>query len=222
MGADQRRHCILFMASLGVNNKKIAELLRVNVKTKKWRLRGNITEKPRVCEPRVLTKKMKVIITHLCRDNWNASTRWVAKAISLSSHDQVGRTTVSKSTVSHYVHSTDWGKTAYKRQTATMSSSKNVLDHQRFCGTIQSLGYCGHSQQATELLEHILFIDELFIELYPLPNAQNTWIRTSNQQFLTPVSMPKHGRKIMVTGGMCTKGLMMLHIFEQGQTVDGD
>lgn len=222
MDAAQRRQSILFMASLGSSNKKIAELLRVNIKTvEKWRSRENTTEKPRVCKPRVLTEEMKVIITHLCRDNWNASTRLVAKTISLSGDDLVDKSTVSKSSVSRYVRSTDWGKIAYKRQTATMLSSKNIHDRQRFCGNIHSLGYCGRDQQATMLLEHILFTDESIIELYPSPNAQNTRIRTSNRQLLIPESVPKNGTKIMVAGGMCAGGLTELHIVEQGKTVDG-
>jgi transposase len=223
MDAKEKRHRILFLGHLGVKSATIAELLQVNIKTvEKWRSRGNAMAQPKMCEPRVLTMAMKASITELCRDRWNVSTRKVAKIITSATNNQVNGTTISKSSVSRFLRSTDWGRVAYKAQTATMLTSKNVLDRLTFCTTIHFLGYCDLNPQSQALVEHILFTDESIIELFPSPNSQNTRIRTSSRELLAPLPIPKNGLKIMVAGGMCARGLTELHIVDQGQTVNGD
>lgn len=79
--------------------------------------------------------------------------------------------------------------------------------------------YCDGTPLSRWLLDHVLFTDESFVELYPKPNSQNMRIRTSNPEAISPVLRPKFGLKIMVAGGLCANGLTELHIVDAGATV---
>jgi hypothetical protein len=103
-----------------------------------------------------------------------------------------------------------------------MLSQKNVRDRFRFCSELMALGYCERTNQGDLLRNNFLFTDESFIELYPKPNSQNMRIRPSNPEQRASASIPKHGLKIMVAGGMAGSGLTKLHIVDAGATVDGE
>jgi transposase len=205
---------------LGLKNSAIAALLKVNIKTViKWKQRDDVTDLPRPRPSPVLTPSTKAAITSHCKDIWGASTRQVARILNASPEFVTTGLTISKSSVSSFVRSTDWGRIAYRVQTKPLLSSKNIADRLTFCQMVIRKNYCDGTPHSRILLDHLLFTDESFVELYPKPNSQNMRIRTAKPEAISPVFKPKHGLKIMVTGGLCANGLTELHIVDSGATV---
>lgn len=216
----ENRVTIQALCGLGLTCKKVAELLKLNVKTvKKWKGRTGTAELPRRKQPRVLTEDVKETIQMLGRDVWGASTRKITKTINSSeSFIQQGQT-ISRSCVLKYLKTTDWGRFSYRPIIKPLLSQKNVSDRLAFCAMIRALHYCGGDDESKQLVGDILFTDESIVELFPKPNAQNTRIRTLEPQHRSPIQVPKHGLKIMVAGGLCANGLTRLHIVEDKSTV---
>jgi transposase len=209
------------LGRLGLKNSVVSRMTKTNIKTvKKWKSRSSVQDLSRPRVSFVLTDDMKGAITLLCRDEWGASTRRIAKTISADKDLYSVNTTISKSTVSAYVRTTDWGRVAYRAQVKPMLSAKNIRDRLTFCQMVKNQGYCDDTQQSRRLLDHILFTDESVIELYPKPNKQNMRIRTSEPNHRFPTFRPKNGVKIMVAGGLSVHGLTKLHIVDAGSTVN--
>jgi transposase len=215
---------IQFLSQHGVKSKTIAERLNLNIKTvHKWMGREHIIDLPHPGRPPLmLSDNTRDKIEELCRDKWNASIRKTAHTLNASTDYQVREKVISKSTVCSFIRSTDWGRIAYRAQTAPMLTEKNVRDRLAFAHMVQDAGYCDGDEHADELLQHLLFSDESVIELYPKPNSQNTRIRTTNRELRSPVRIPKNGLKIMIAGGMAANGLTELHICDQRTTVNGE
>ena len=76
------------------------------------------------------------------------------------------------------------------------------------------------SRHGRALRENVLWTDESTIELNPIPNKQNTRVRTSDE--MIPVfGVPMRSLKLMVAGGMTAKGVTDLHILEPKATING-
>jgi hypothetical protein len=212
------------LGRLGLKNAAIASLLRVNIKTVvKWKTRSSLQDLPRPKAPHILTPDVKRAIESLCRDRWGASTRHVAKTLNGSAaFAETGRS-ISHSTVCSFLRSTDWGRVAYRAQVKPMLSQRNIADRLAFCNAIRVQQYCENTQYSRYLLQQILFTDESIVELFPKPkpNAQNMRIRTSDPDNRDPIFKPKAGLKIMIAGGLSSRGLTALHIVEAGATVTG-
>jgi hypothetical protein len=120
------------------------------------------------------------------------------------------------------LRTTPWGQTAYTCKIKPMLTTKNVADRLRFCRHVSSQFVSDTATPPAVTIEQLLFTDESIVELFPRPNRQNTRIRTSDSQLREPISIPKHGLKIMVAGGMYYNCLTELHSVDAGATVDGD
>jgi transposase len=200
----------------------IASVLKINPKTvTKWRNRTSAKDMPRPGAPCVLSEEAKAFIVVNCQDKWHASTRWLARLLASDDSFRISGAP-SRSTISRYVRSTDWGKTAYRIQIRPLLSAKNISDRVQFCNMLRELGYCDSSAQGALLLNNVLYTDETIVELYPRPNSQNTRIRTSHPDDRVSMNIPKHGLKIMVAGGMTGTGLTKLHIVDAGATITGN
>jgi transposase len=221
---EQTRVQIQYLFKHGQKASSISKLLNISQKTvHKWKDRINVKDLPRKGRPvSVLTPEIKQKITDLCKDHWNASTRKVTLQLN-TSHEFINRgQSVSRSSVGNYIRSTDWGKIAYKVGIAPMLSQKNVQDRMAFATRVIGDGYCEDSDRAKHLLDHILFTDESYVELYPRPNKQNTRIRTTYSHLRERAGIPKQSLKILVAGGLCTRGLTSLHVASPNVTITGD
>ena len=67
----------------------------------------------------------------------------------------ISGTKISKSSVSSYLRSTDWGRIAYRVQTKPMLSSKNVADRMTFRRMISNEHYCDGTPRSRMLLDHV-------------------------------------------------------------------
>jgi transposase-like protein len=189
----QKRTAIQVLSKAGISKESISRAINVNPKTvTKWRQREGNSDMPRSGAPSVLSVEAKEHITEQCRDKWNISTRKLQKILASDAADTASMSP-SRSTISRYIRSADWGKTAYKILTRPMLSQKNVRDRFRFCSELMALGYCERTNQGDLLRNNFLFTDESFIELYPKPNSQNMRIRPSNPEQRASASIPKHG-----------------------------
>jgi transposase len=217
------RVAIQALDKLGLTNSKIASMLKVNIKTVKlWNSRDTTKELKRYRRPTVLTANNKIKIETLCRDKWGVSTRKITKMLNVPNNSSMHTTSISRTSVIKYLHSTDWGRTAYRPIIKPMLSAKNIADRLDFCHRIRELHYLDADHFAEAKLNQLLFTDESIVELYPKPNSQNTRIRTSDPDHRGVVSIPKHGLKIMIAGGLCARGLSKLHILDHGATVNGE
>jgi len=215
-----KRSTIQSMSRLGLTDGAISRLCSSNIKTvRKWKHRPNMEDLPRNKEPTVLTLAVKNAITELCRDQWGMSTRKIARIISAREGPANETPKISKSAVSTYLRSTDWGRVAYRQQTKPLLSAKNITDRLSFCNHVIAKHYCENTEHAKHLLGLVLFTDESIVELYPKPNPQNMRIRTSNPAMRTPIGVPKNSLKIMVAGGLSANGLTELHVVDSGATV---
>jgi len=209
------------LARHGVQDKKIASTLGVGFNTvRRWKKRNGPEDRQRSGRPpSILDEDAKAKITELCKDSWGASIHKAAKTLNQSEeYIQSGRT-ISNTTVRRFVRSTDWGRVAFVAKKAPLLSAKNLNDRQLFSAKVVREGYCLDLLSSKLLLDHILFTDESIIELHPLPNSQNTRIRTLDIALRQPVGIPKHPLKIMVAGGLSANGLTELHICDPISTV---
>ena len=220
---EKIRANIQFLSKRGFTDMRIADELKVSVKTvRKWKNRDGIRDKSRPGRtPVLMSSPTKATITNICKDEWNASTRKVAKVLNGSEDYTQREKTVSEATVRRYIRSTDWGRFSYKATVKPMLSERNITDRTNFSAMVMEKGYTQRSPEGDHLLEHLLFTDESTIELYPRPNKQNTRIRTSNPNLRSPVQIPKHGLKIMIAGGLAARGLTELHICGPQTTING-
>ena len=214
---------IQYLVSKGLKDKEVSAHLGVNIKTvQKWKKRTDIVDLKRSGRPSVHRSPETVaLITDLCRDTWYGSIRRASQIISRSAEYVQRNETISASTVTRIVRSTEWGRIAYRATVAPMLTEKNIRDRLAFASYLQRAGYCQPIEASRPLLDNILFTDESFVELYPRPNRQNTRIRTSDPRLRTPVPIPKHGLKIMIAGGLGANGLSKLFICEPGATITG-
>jgi transposase len=219
----QNRAAIQALGKLGLSNTRIASTFKINIKTvKRWKHRIGIDDAKRPREPTVLSNDTKDMIEALCRDKWGASTHKITKCLNTSTEFIQTGQTISRASVIKYLKSTDWGCVAYRPIIKPIISPKNVADRLAFCHMLHDAHYCDTGQEAIWLLEHVLFMDESVVELFPKPNSQNTQIRTSAPDHRGVVGIPKNGLKIMVAGGLCANGLSRLHVVEQGATINGE
>lgn len=206
---------------MGLKVKEIMRIVNVNLKTVvKWKNRQSCKDLPRTGAPAALSQATKDEITILCRDQWGMSTRKLTKVVNQNA-TQTREKPISRTAIRDFLMSTDWGRIAYRVQTRPLLTERNVSDRMRFCEFIRERRYCDGTELASMLLEHILFTDETIVELFPVPNTQNTRIRTSEPGLRQPVQVPKHGLKIMVAGGLTANGLTKLHVVDAKSTVNG-
>lgn len=223
MKRQTTRSTIQAFALLGMKNTSIASVTGANIKTvEKWKKRNTIEDKKRQRQPSVLVPEVKEAIAAMCRDCWGMSTRKIAKTMNASNEFATAGIKISKSCVTKYLRSTDWGRVAYRIQTKPLLTQRNITDRFAFSIKVVDGQYCAGIPYSSHLLEHLLFTDESIVELYPKPNKQNMRIRTSNPDDRVHINIPKNGLKIMIAGGMSAHGLTGLHIVEQGKTVNGD
>ena len=195
----------------------------MNVKTvEKWKKRDSTQPKKRIRASRVLTLQATAAITDLCKDKWGASIRKISKELSNPSDSDALHVKISKSTISRYLRTTPWGRTAYTCKIKPMLTTKNIADRLRFCRHVTSQFVSNTATPSAVTIEQLIFTDESIVELFPRPNRQNTRIRTSDPELREPISIPKHGLKILVAGGMCYNGLTELHVVDAGTTIDGN
>ena len=127
---------------------------------------------------------------------------------------------ISRTTVRRYVRSQPWGRIARKLVIKPLLTKQNVTDRLSFALNVQIEGYCDDGRHGRALRENVLWTDESPIELNPIPNKQNTRVRTSDE--MIPVfGIPKRSLKIMVAGGMTAKSVTDLHILEPKATING-
>jgi transposase len=214
---------IQLLAQYGFRTPAIAQALNISQKvTRYWKDRDTTEDAPRSGRPVVaLTPRTKALITDMCKDKWNASPRLIAKKLNFSNEFIARGMSIGATTVRRFVKSTDWGKVAYKARSAPMLSEKNIRDRLAFSSKIMLEGYCADSADGIRKLDHLMFTDESYIELYPKPNAQNTRIRTATRGLREPFGVPKHGLKILVAGGLCAGGLSELYVSPANYTVTG-
>jgi hypothetical protein len=190
------------------------------VKTiKKWRRVNGIADARRSGRPSVLCDCIKDIIEAEVKDKWGASVKSTTKTI--NSLPSVANA-ISRRTIQRYVQSTEWGKIAYRSRTTFMLSARNVEDRKTFCDYVKLSGYCDISAYGIRMRENILFTDESTILLNPIPNSENTRIRTSDPALRTAMPIPSHSVKIMVAGGITASGLTSLHIVHPNASVTGE
>lgn len=190
------RASIQALASLGMKNANIASVTGANIKTvEKWKNREKIEDKKRQRQPTVLVPEVKEAITAMCRDRWGMSTRKIAKTLNASDEFTIASIKISKSCVTKYLLSTDWGRVAYRVQTKPLLTQRNIADRLAFCNKVVDGQYCAMTPYSDHLIEHILFTDESIVELYPKPNRQNLRIRTSNPDDRAPINIPKTASK---------------------------
>jgi hypothetical protein len=220
----QTRVLIQHFSKQGVRAATIADHLNINVDNiYRWRSRATTDDASRSGRlKRSLSPNTKSMITNLCKDKWNASIRKTTKCLNASESYISRQKTISATAVGDYIRSTDWGCVARKATVAPMLSAKNIQDRTAFSSMIMEEGYCRGDDNSRFLLDHILFTDESYIELFPCPNRQNTRIRTSDPILRTPTMIPKHSLKILVAGGLSARGLSKLHISPPNVTVTGD
>lgn len=89
-----------------------------------------------------------------------------------------------------------------------------------FCEIIEKAGYLCTKRLGQELRSHILFTDESVIELHPHINSNNAVIRTSDKKSIPVNSVPKKSEKIMVVGGICSRGKTPLLVFNSGLRIN--
>lgn len=220
--ALQKRAAIQTLAKCGLKDKDIASLCNANLKTvAKWKHRSFIHDAPRSGAPSTLTEQDKDSLTLLCRDHWNVSTRKLTKILG-NRRSQSGNLPASRTTIRRFLRSTDWGRHAYRLQKAPLLSQKNIQDRLRFCCMVRDNGFCAGDNSAREKLDQMMFTDESVVELFPTPNRQNVRIRTSDPNMRAPIGIPKHGLKVIVAGGLSSRGLTELIIVDPGATVDGE
>ena len=220
----QTRVLIQHFSNQGASAAAIADHLNITVDTVyRWWNRATTEDAPRSGRPRrSLSPNTKSMITDLCKDRWNASIRKTTKWLNASDNFIGRQKTISATTVGDYIRSTDWGRVARKATIAPMLSAKNIQDRIAFSSMIMNEGYCRRDDNSRFLLDHILFTDESYIELFPRPNRQNSRIRTSDPLLRAPTMIPKHGLKILVAGGLSARGLSELHIAPLNVTITGD
>lgn len=179
-------------------------------------------DRPRSGRPKVLSPNSKRFITSSIRDKWGTSPASCAARLNLSDRYKQCDKTVSVSTVQRYVTSQPWGKVAYKRPVKPLLTEKNKADRLKFCDWLECNGYLRDDHIGRVKRSHILWTDESPVELFPVPNRQNTRMRTADKTKITPAQRPKNGLKIMVAGGMNAYGLTKLYVVPEKSTINAD
>lgn len=209
---------------MGQTVSEIARILGVDKKAVRlWKERGesDVQDSRRTGRPTVLSPRTKTKIRKMVENKPGIGTRTAAKRISQSENYQQRQKNVSRSTVQRYVKSTNWGRHAYVKPIKPLLTEKNIRDKLSFCTRIRNEGFCEDSAIGRAKRANILFTDESPMVLHPTPNRQNVRTRTSDPSLISPVQKPKFDLKIMVAGGISSRGKSGLHIVTQNSTVDG-
>jgi hypothetical protein len=218
---ESKRKDIKLLCDQGFSFSEVAKKLRVNYKTvKKWSMSDNVKHHYHTKQVSKLSPNTKRRITLKMKDNLGASVRKCVKRLNLSKNYIKRGKTISKTCVQNYIKSTNWGKIARKLRTKPLLSRKNIKDRLDFALSVQLDGYCDQTRHGYTLRENILWTDESPIELNPMPNKQNTRVRTLNKNLLS-YGVPKFPIKIMVAGGMTANGVTDLYICPKGETITG-
>lgn len=163
--------------------------------------------KKRIRQPKKLTPTTREKIEKEFRDVPFASIRKCAKILNFSDNYIERQKTISRTSLQHFLKTTEWGKTAYKIRKEPMMSVKNIDDRKRFAQIVSNSGYISNTRRSKELRRHVLWTDESSILLNPEPNTQNMRIRTSDKAKIPTIKVPKKSIKIMVAGGICARGV---------------
>ncbi|KAJ4426722.1 hypothetical protein ANN_26521, partial [Periplaneta americana] len=124
----------------------------------------------------------------------------------------------TKRKIREWVKDKDWGRRSYVPRIKPMLSEKNISDRIKFCERLLKEGYTEDAPATRILRAHILFTDELLVELNSIPNRQNARIRTADPSSIKPTQVPKFGVKIMVDGGISRYGKTQLVIVNEKKT----
>lgn len=218
---EHTRKQIQLLCGQGISYNKVAKILKVSYNTVvKWSNTTEFKHNYKTQKTKKLTPNTKRSITGHMKDRIGASLRKCTKSLNFSEDYEKRNKTISVTSVQKYMKSTDWGKNALKLKIKPLLTKKNINDCLVFALNVQKDGYCDDSRHGIRLRDNVLWTDESPIELNPIPNSQNTRVRTS-EEGLVEYGVPKKSISIMVAGGMTSQGVTQLYVSPIGEKIGG-
>ena len=208
MGKAEFRAQAIGMLEAGTNQAKVAELMKVSVRTvkrwwKRWTSNKSLLDEKRSGRPSVLGKKAKLVISKsVHKRGW--STRKLANKLTSHGHH------CSKDTVHRYLRF-NVGASSFKRPVIPKINEKQAKKRLQFAKERQNWTY--------EDWKKIIFTDECPVYLSVPGNRQNDRVWALNKSKVEPVEKSKFSPIIMVWGAMTATGLSQLHVLPQKQNV---
>lgn len=219
----QKRIEILALDKQNLPSSDIAKRVGVSLNTvKKWRKSDIIVDQQRTGRPTKVTPTTKEKINNEIKGVMGASVRSCAKALNFSHDYQNRNKSISPTSITRYLQTTDWGKMSFRIISKPLLSEKNIIDRLNFALHVQLIGYTDNNRFGQRLRRNIMFTDESFMLLNSKPNRQNMRIRTESKENVPIVGIPKFPGKIMVAGGITRSGKTPLIIIPPNTNVNGD
>jgi len=160
--------------------------------------------KTRTGRPKKLTSNAKRIIRK-SRGKKNGSTRKLVKKIK-----DVINLHVSPQTIHNFQKAE--GQFPYRRKKVPLLTAKNIETRTKFVKKYGTKSQC--------FWDNWIFTDEKYFGLSERSNSKNDVIWADNPDDVPNVATPKHDGKVMVWGGITSKGLTKLIVFDQNEKID--